>query len=226
MHVFNPFTAGPALLIAAGAAAPLSAATIPGLFNTGTDGSNVALAGGNGVIDTHYTIVSSTSPGLVGQQAVTFNCCYSPDDADSRWVSLSANGNPGSNTTTYRLTFNMSGLNASTASITGNWGADNVGNIFFNGVSTGITTTNSFFGPMPVFSITSGFVTGVNTLDFEIQDLGQPTAFRVDNLVGTARPLVGVVPEPSTWTLLILGFGVIGAAARRTRAFHSGLAAA
>ena len=43
--------------------ASANAATIPGLFNTGTDANNVALAGGNGVIDPHYLIASSTSPG-------------------------------------------------------------------------------------------------------------------------------------------------------------------
>ena len=71
------------------------AATIQGLFNTGTDGNNVALAGGAGVVDTHYSILSSTSPGFAGQQAVTFNCCYVADDADSRWVSLSGSGSAG-----------------------------------------------------------------------------------------------------------------------------------
>src|SRR5687767_3802871 len=85
------------------AASGVHAATITGLFNTGTDASNVALAGGNGVIDPHYQIISSTSAGFAGQQAVTFQCCYAPEDADSRWISLGAGGSPGSNTTVYRL---------------------------------------------------------------------------------------------------------------------------
>lgn len=33
-------------------------------------------------------------------------------------------------------------------------------------------------------------------------------------------PPVGGVPEPATWAMLILGFGTVGAAARRRRALH------
>jgi hypothetical protein len=36
-------------------------------------------------------------------------------------------------------------------------------------------------------------------------------------LTGTADGIPGVIPEPGTWALLILGFGAIGAAMRRTR---------
>lgn len=108
------------------AQAPLSAATIVGLFNTGTDAANVALAGGNGVTDPHYTILSSTSVGFAGQQAVTyFNGAYVAEDADSRWISLSSSGNPGGNTTVYRLTFDLTGLNAATATLSGLGGTDN-----------------------------------------------------------------------------------------------------
>lgn len=215
----------PALLFTAFSATQLLAAPIPGLFNTGTDANNVALVGGSGVTDPHYTIVASTTPGFVGQQAVTSSQGgYVPNDGDSRWVSLSATGYPGGNTTTYRLTFNMTGLNAATASISGSWATDNLGTIFFNGVNTGITTGT--FADLTAFSITSGFSAGLNTLDFQIQDITAPTAFRVDDLVGTAQALA-MVPEPSSWALLIIGFGVIGAAARRTRrAPHARLAAA
>jgi hypothetical protein len=199
-------------------AAPAGAATIPGLFNTGTDASNVALVGGNGVIDPHYTILSSTSPGFAGQQAVTFQCCYAAEDGDSRWIALSATGSPGSNTTVYRLSFDLSGLNPATAAISGSWGADNLGTIFLNGVSTGITTSN--FGFLTGFNIASGFQAGVNHLDFQIQDFGAPTAFRVDNLAGTAglaTPPGGAIPEPAAWAMMLLGFFGLGSALRARR---------
>jgi hypothetical protein len=61
-------------------------------------------------------VSSPTPPSFVGQQAVTYQCCYAAEDADSRWVSLGASGGPGGNTTVYRTTFNLSGLNAATAS--------------------------------------------------------------------------------------------------------------
>jgi PEP-CTERM motif len=195
-------------------ASPADAASISGLFNTGTDASNVALVGGNGLIDPHYQIVSSTSPGFAGQQAVTFQCCYAAEDADSRWIALSSNGSPGSNTTLYRTTFDLTGLNAATASLSGTWGADNLGTIFLNGSNTGITV--STFSFLTAFNIGSGFVSGINTLDFQIQDFGAPTAFRVDNLAGTADLAgMGAVPEPASWALMIAGFGLVGSAARR-----------
>lgn len=195
------------------------AAAILGLFNTGTDASNVALVGGNGLIDPHYTILSSTSPGFDGQQARTyFNGAYAPEDANSRWISLTGSGTPANNTTIYRLTFDLAGLNAATTQITGRYGADNGASIFLNGVATGHTVGS--FGALTAFSINTGFVAGVNTLDFRVVDVGVVTALRVDDLAGTADvlpPPTGVIPEPSSWALMILGFGAAGALLRRRR---------
>jgi hypothetical protein len=101
-------------------ASSTNAATIIGLFNTGTDATNTALPGGNGVADAHYSILSSTSPGFAGQQAQTyFNPAHTANDANSRWVSLSSTGTRGYNTTVYCLTFDPSGLDATTAAISG-----------------------------------------------------------------------------------------------------------
>lgn len=196
------------------AAAPASAAVIPGLFNTGTDSSNVALVGGNGTVDPHYVIFSSTSPGFAGQHAVTFQCCYFPDDANSRWVSLSANGSPGNNVTVYRLTFDLAGLNPATAHISGSGGSDNAGHIFLNGNDTGINIDG--FGALVPFAINSGFVNGLNVLDFQVTDFGPPTAFRIDDLAGTAN-LSSAVPEPRSWALMLAGFGLLGIATRRQK---------
>jgi hypothetical protein len=194
------------------------AAAILGLFNTGTDASNLALAGGNGVEDPHYTILSSTSPGFDGDQAQTyFNGAYAAEDGNSRWISLTGSGTPVNNTTVYRLSFSLSGLDAGTAQITGRWGADNSGLILLNGTSTGITVPG--FSSLTNFSINSGFVAGVNTLDFRVVDVGVVTALRVDDLAGTAAVLSpqNPVPEPATWALLIAGFGGAGAMLRRRR---------
>ena len=204
------------------------AQNIGGLFNTGTDSSNNALPGGDGVTDPHYLIASSTSPGFAGGQAVTFtHPAYALNDANSRWISISSTGTPGSNTTLYRLTFDLTGFDPFTAVITGDWGVDNDGSILLNGVATGNVLTGGTtanFSVLHAFSINSGFVAGINFLDFSVTDLGAPTALRVDNLSGTARQVNSAIPEPATWLMMLLGFGAVGFAVRRQRA--SSLAAA
>lgn len=212
MFQFRTLSASVAALSLFGTQA--SAASIV-LFNTGVDGSNVALVGGNGIADPHWRVFSSTSPGFAGAPAYTYyNNAYLANDANSRWVSLSGAGTPVNNTTVYRLTFDLTGLNPATAQISGRWGVDNQGSIRLNGAATGFALTgvvNANFNQLYNFSLTSGFVAGLNTLDVSVIDNGSVTAFRVDDLVGTAA----AVPEPGVWALMIGGLGLTGAALRR-----------
>lgn len=123
---------------------------------------------------------------------------------------------PGFNTTVYRLSFDLSGLDHTTAAISGSWGADNLGTIFLNGINTGIT--NGQFSFLTAFNIAGGFQAGINTLDFQVQDFGPPTALRVDNLQGSADLAgVGGVPEPATWAMMLAGFLAAGSAIRARR---------
>jgi hypothetical protein len=201
------------------AVTPASAATITGLYNTGTDASGAALVGGNGVIDPNYSIVASSDPTLVGNQAVTYNFPYPiPEDGNSRWISTASDGNAPASAT-YRLSFDLSGFDAATANVSGSFAADNNASLFLNGVSTGFSVAG--FSAFTNFALTSGFVSGINTLDFVVLNAGGPGAFRVDNLQGTANVLVtppGAIPEPGTWALLILGFGLVGGALRQRKA--------
>jgi hypothetical protein len=196
------------------AVAPANAAITIELYNTGTDAFGAALAG-NGLTDTHYQIVASSHAGYVGQQAVTYNnAAWAANDADSRWISLSGNGTPVNGTTTYRLTFDLTGLDASSATISGLWAVDNAGSIALNGVATGVSLSGgatSNYSALHAFTLSSGFVAGINTLDFTVLDLGVATGLRVDSLVGTAN----AVPEPASWAMMIGGFGLLGGALRR-----------
>jgi hypothetical protein len=105
--------------------------------------------------------------------------------------------------------------------------------------------TNS---PVPLFDLGSDYMTGCydpmgdcgGGPDWVVEDPTQMTVsslFRVQALPGTyENRYVGasfngqwdfagssaVIPEPSTWMMLILGFGVIGFAARRNRRSGSG----
>jgi hypothetical protein len=135
--------------------------------------------------------------------------------ADSRWIWANADGSGMIGSPyTFRLTFDLTGLNASTATISGAWGVDNEGVIRLNGAAptgTGALTLTNFddlgnFDVLNRFSITGGFVAGVNTLDFLATDNDNPGALNVSALTGTATP--GAVPEPTS--LLMLGAGAIG----------------
>lgn len=117
---------------------------------------------------------------------------------------------------TYSTTFDLTGLIASTAQISGNWAGDNSGvSILLNGSSTGITANAGGvnFGGFTGFSIanTANFLSGVNTLAFTINNLddGQgpnPTGFRAE-LAGTADSTA--IPEPSDIMGTAIAFGSV-----------------
>ena len=216
------------LLLAAGLllslGTPSWAASIPGLFNTGVDALGNPLVGGNGVADSHYTIISGPGANIYPISAVTFNCCYFADqpagtNGNSRWISVNENGaNAGSGIYDFQVTFSLTGLDPTTASITGLFGADNhVSETDLNGSAiTGATTDT--FSSYKAFTIPVGspFVSGLNRLDFLVKDDGAPMSLRVDSLAGTASPAqTGAVPEPGTTSLLAGGLVLLAIGRRR-----------
>ena len=84
---------------------------------------------------------------------------------------------------TFRLPIDLPGLDPASVTIGGAWGVDNDGTISFNGQPPTGTGTFSLTNSDPdnynvahPFSITGGFVAGLNTLDIQVS----PTS--------TARP--------------------------------------
>ncbi|HNQ88878.1 MAG TPA: lamin tail domain-containing protein [Verrucomicrobiota bacterium] len=175
---------------------------IPGLFATGVDGSGGLLSAGS--VDPHYTLIASPDAGAPGPDAYVVQPGFpippwAANGPRSQWIGPQADQSTGSapGDYVYRLVFNLDGLVPETASIEGQWSSDNVGpDIRLNGVSTGQPNDGNFgvFGRS--FRLTSGFVAGVNTLDFVVNNAGtgvNPTGLRVE-LAGTAEVLSGEMP--------------------------------
>jgi hypothetical protein len=210
------------LVLLLGQPAQAHADLITGLYNTGVDSTSTPLSDGT-VGDPHYSLVSvptgSTTDILVRTSSGGYPIPpYIGDDSKSNWIGPNNDhylDGPIGNYD-YQTTFTLVG-NPATASITGGWSTDNSGvEILLNGVNTGIPGTDftQFEESFAPFTISSGFQSGVNTLDFIVNNGGGPTALRVE-MDGS----VSAVPEPSGIALLGLSIVclAVGYAARKRK---------
>lgn len=188
-------------VIVPGVAQSAAAASIS-LFNTGVNATGTLLPLGSS--DPHWTIISG--PGITSPQAAVVVSNQEVgtyvQNPNSLWIWVNASGVAGINSPyDFRLTFDLTGLNPSTASITGAWSVDNFGQIELNGLTTGIGSgalqipSNIGFTAFSSFTLNNGFVPGINTIDFLATDTGVIGAINVTTLVGSAQTS-GAIPEP------------------------------
>jgi hypothetical protein len=197
-----------------------NANVISGVYSTGVDTFGAQIAYGQS--EEHYTLVSSPDGAVTSIVAADASTqallgVWLANDSKSGWIGPDDTIYYGPiGAYDYKMTFTLAaGLNPDTVSIGGEWAADNIGtDILVNGASTGETTPN--FSGFVTFDLTSGFVSGTNTIDFLVTNLDpSPTGLRVEIDSATASETTAV-PEPATGTFL-LGSGLLALRSLRRR---------
>ncbi len=173
---------GMALLCPAGS---VFSASIPGLFGAGVlDDRSLAPGGG---ADLHYSLIS-TPAGTPGTAfvATAIDALYIPNGPNSKWLGPTPNGTPWAQPLgnyTYRLSFDLTGLDPATASMTARCAVDDHVYIYLNGL---LVTNQGGCTSLDLFTVIGGFAPRINTLDFVVTNRLGPTGLRVDSLQGTA----------------------------------------
>lgn len=119
----------------------------------------------------------------------------------SQWITPDPDATDAFPNTTfdYTTTINLTGKDAAAYVLTGSVAADDIVTILLNGVVVGSDDNLNAWLKKDPFTISSGFVAGVNTLTFEVTNLDGPTGLDVQ--------LAGVItPEPASIGLMALGF--------------------
>jgi len=171
---------------------PASTPNITTLFNTGVNAQGAALASG-AKGDPHYTLTSVPSGASSTVQIGTSGTQsgWTSSSAPSAWITpVGGSGNVPTGVYTYQTTFDLTGFNPTTMVISGQVMADDQVTIQVNSAATVSSTANYYTGV--TFKLNTGFIDGVNTLTFYVNNTGGPTGLRVA-MTGTASPKLALV---------------------------------
>lgn len=162
--------------------APLAGpVAIPGLFSTGLKANGSS--GSSGAVDPHFVVTIPGASSSVPAIVETPHGAWAPDNSTSGWISPVPDGtsSQAAGDYVYKTTFNLNGYIPSSASLSMTmWADDEVMDVKINGQSTGIACVG-YSAPSGPFTISSGFVGGVNTLEFVVRNDGSganPHGFR------------------------------------------------
>jgi hypothetical protein len=189
------------------------------LVSTGNNGA------ANGSIDPNWTVggpISGATHVIADNGNYPFPSWIGSGAGSSQWISVGSDPTAPMGTYTFRTTVDLTGLDPTTALITGRWAADNTGHIAVNGTDVGFAPTGGLnsaiegFHDWTDFSLSGMFAPGINTIDFVVDNLhdNSPVGVRVE-LSGGAN--AGGQPTPEPGSILIFGLAVGAAAWSRRR---------
>lgn len=174
---------------------------LPGLWNTGVDETGVALFDYSD--DAHYVLSANPNDPTVTVPVVQNSFAFPiiegpwlPNSPTSAWIGPAGDTpNAASGIYVYRVEVDLTGKDPATAFIAGQWASDNGGVIALNGAETSFISPG--FGSFSDFEINSGFISGMNQLEFRVTNDGAGfTGLRVEGIIGTADEQTNVVLEP------------------------------
>jgi lamin tail-like protein/CotH protein len=185
----NLWEVGPASFYSGQSVTGDTPTAITTLYSSGINDDGSVMSPGQD--DPHYFITSNSTPVTVMQN----HPAWVANDSISLWIGLSAQGtdNQPAGDYSFSTTFDMNGWLAETAEVSFMIAVDNeLLDVKINGVSTGITSIghDAFGGP---FTVSNGFVTGVNQIDFIFQNwdsTANPMGLNV-KIAGSALPVYG-----------------------------------
>jgi len=185
----NLWEVGPASFYSGQSVAGDTPTAITTLYSSGINDDGSVMSPGQD--DPHYFITSNSTPVTVMQN----HPAWVANDSTSLWIGLSAQGtdNQPAGDYSFSTTFDMNGWLAETAEVSFMIAVDNeLLDVEINGVSTGITSIGhgAFSGP---FTVSDGFVPGVNQIDFIFQNWNgsaNPMGLNV-KIAGSALPVYG-----------------------------------
>jgi hypothetical protein len=130
----------------------------------------------------------------------------------------------------FRQTFDLTGYDATTANLQFQWAADDSGEVVLARgswlpkyrLNGGSLVTDSWpagytYNYGPTETVSSGFVAGLNTIDFYVEGNGITDGFALRTVDFTAAPVTAPVPEPETYAMMLAGLGLLGVVARRRK---------
>jgi hypothetical protein len=182
---------------------PSTAKALPTLYPTGYSGSSL-LAISSGANDTHYTYLTTNTPGVV----IT-NPYFPPTWPSTLWVNTTGSRWIGNNSDsrdrtvglhTYRTTFTLTQAEIDNGLLlSGAYTADDLGEVYLNGGSSLGSAVG--YNTLHNFSASSGFVVGQNNLDFVVNSVDAAGGLNVGEISLTST----AAPEPGTLALLAIG---------------------